>query len=85
MTQVGFTLKVRLGGLNRAVTPNGRPVGRDAHRVRGVGFCVHFLRAWPLRILRIKSGKSGADDPGGVVPWPGLTIRTGIKTGEKSC
>jgi hypothetical protein len=51
MIQVGFTLKARLGGLNRAVTPDGRPVGRAARRVRGFEILRSFLlRAWPLRI-----------------------------------
>jgi hypothetical protein len=45
MTQVGFTLKARLGGLNRAATPDGRPVGRDAHRVRGVEILRSFFIA----------------------------------------
>jgi hypothetical protein len=45
MTQVGFTLKVRLGGLNRAVTPDGRPVGRGARRVRGVEILRSFFIA----------------------------------------
>jgi hypothetical protein len=45
MTQVGFTLKVRLGGLNRAATPNGRPMGRGAHRVRGVEVLRSFFIA----------------------------------------